>query len=768
MNATNEPNLNTNPAEVRAAIKTLFPAGSLVELRIPKSKSGTIVGYFDDEDLLVDAICKYSGDVPAVYYTLNRPAPEMACSLNTAASGRPSTSDNQIARRNWLLIDCDPIRLDADGTPLVKQTVSSTESEKAEALETMKAVHVYLQEKGWAAPISADSGNGYHLLYHLDLPNTDEVNNAIEDTLTHLSQKFSTDTVYIDTTVSNASRITKAYGSIAKKGIATVDRPHRKSSLRSQSLANGGKACVTLDQLKSLASLISVPVSKTKSGIVIKVKGHVMVGTGEGNTPAKMEEFFDFYHLDFKPKERTKKGDGWQWIMIPCPFNPEHNNGEASAFINDDGSLGFKCFHNSCKDHHWVDLRDHLEKTTGDKFFFGKSNLKIAAPTAPGTMVWKKGSEFKPELLEWLWEGRLPRRSSVAFAGDMGVGKSIMSLDIIARGSVGADWVDGQKNTYGKFSSVLLAAEDDVNTIIIPRLIAAGGDPNMVYFPDVVKVGEGENEADREIRLSTDLQHIKDLLKTDKTIKLVVIDPLSNYVGDKNTFVEQEIRQITMPLARMAQEFDIVIILIFHHNKSRGSSAMQKVIGAAGNIGACRLGWTFLKDPQDEDQKLMLQMKENLGKFDGIMYSTEPVQVMVNTPEGGQVKQPHARIKYLGKNESSASIVIAASEDPENKIVVKSTSLLAKICPKGMAPTLVTEIYAQLEEAGETIPDPTAFNYKSVLKSFERTRKKLGIVATNNHGIWYWSRPACCEGEFMYITDKPTVDATAPETQGGL
>ena len=39
--------------EIRRGVETLFPEGSLVELRIPKSSMGTIIGFFRDREKLI-------------------------------------------------------------------------------------------------------------------------------------------------------------------------------------------------------------------------------------------------------------------------------------------------------------------------------------------------------------------------------------------------------------------------------------------------------------------------------------------------------------------------------------------------------------------------------------------------------------------------------------------------------------------------------------------------------------------------------------------
>jgi hypothetical protein len=81
--------------------------------------------------------------------------------------------------------------------------------------------------RGWIEPVVVMSGNGYHLYYILDLPNDDASTALVTQTLNQLAAKFNNAVVGIDTTVYNASRITKVPGTIMRKGIATEDRPYR-------------------------------------------------------------------------------------------------------------------------------------------------------------------------------------------------------------------------------------------------------------------------------------------------------------------------------------------------------------------------------------------------------------------------------------------------------------------------------------------------------------------------------------------------------------
>lgn len=73
-------------------------------------------------------------------------------------------------------------------------------------------------DEGWPRPVTCDSGNGYHALFRIDLPNDDESKLLVQRVLQALDFRFSTATVKIDVSVYNPSRITKLYGTTACKG----------------------------------------------------------------------------------------------------------------------------------------------------------------------------------------------------------------------------------------------------------------------------------------------------------------------------------------------------------------------------------------------------------------------------------------------------------------------------------------------------------------------------------------------------------------------
>lgn len=159
------------------------------------------------------------------YFTLNGVIPERAPGARRRLErARETVRDSDIGAYTLLPIDVDPIR---------PRCTSSTDQEKAAALEVADAIAAWLIERG-APPIRADSGNGYHLLVPLVPQMGQQLKTAAQDARTLLrllNARFSTPRVQVDIGVFNPSRIFKLYGTRAVKGTNTQERPHRLASI---------------------------------------------------------------------------------------------------------------------------------------------------------------------------------------------------------------------------------------------------------------------------------------------------------------------------------------------------------------------------------------------------------------------------------------------------------------------------------------------------------------------------------------------------------
>lgn len=140
-------------------------------------------------------------------------------------------------------------------------------------------------------------------------------------------------------------------------------------------------------------------------------------------------------------------------------------------------------------------------------------------------------SDVKSENVQWLWPNRIPLGKLTIVAGDPGVGKSFLTLDIASRVSRGRSWPDGSCATVTPASVLLISAEDDAADTIVPRLEAAAADLGNIHIFDKLYYYAPEQDLDITIPFSLD-SHLPQLRKliSKSYPKLVVIDPISAYL----------------------------------------------------------------------------------------------------------------------------------------------------------------------------------------------------------------------------------------------
>ena len=214
-----------DPAEIERATRLLFPPGAVTEVRIPKTRAGVIAGYFDNSADLVAAIREVDPRYrPAgIYCVLNPVVPALLGRAYNRLRERSehTTADSNIVQRRWLPVDLDPVR---------PAGISSSDEEHEAALARARTIADEMAGE-WGRPILADSGNGAHLLYGIDLPNDEDGRQIVTGALAMLDQRYSDSIVKVDVTCANAARIWKVYGTVARKGDSIPGRPHRVSRL---------------------------------------------------------------------------------------------------------------------------------------------------------------------------------------------------------------------------------------------------------------------------------------------------------------------------------------------------------------------------------------------------------------------------------------------------------------------------------------------------------------------------------------------------------
>jgi len=225
--------------------------------------------------------------------------------------------------------------------------------------------------------------------------------------------------------------------------------------------------------------------------------------------------------------------------------------------------------------------------------------------------------EVEREQLDWLWPGRIPLGKLTLLAGDPGLGKSFVTLDLAARVSRGAPWPDLPLLKQTPADVLLFNAEDDLADTIAPRLDKAEADSNNIVAFEGVSVG-GKR---RHFSLEVDLPRLIEVLAENPNTRLIVIDPISAYTGKVDSHKNTEVRGLLAPLADLASAHRIAIVAVTHLSKSGGGKAVYRAMGSLAFAAASRAVWAIVKDSDDPQRRMFLPAKLNLAQDpDGLAY----------------------------------------------------------------------------------------------------------------------------------------------------
>jgi hypothetical protein len=330
----------TRPAILIKNFLDHFTEG-VFEVRIPKTKYGTISGYFNDTAIAAALIAKENAKHPGIYVTANPvDSALLARNENKFEYGCHTTStDSEITRRRWFLVDLDPIR---------PAGISSTDQELNSAVALADSIEEWLTSLGWPAPLRAMSGNGAHLMYRVDEPNDEPTRIEFENATKMLAAIYTTDQVAVDVTIWNASRIWKIGGTVSAKGSNTDQRPHR------------------------VAQLTKIPkdIQPVPRGLIEVLAGAMKNAKTDEYKDMTGEYIIDMEKWLFDRGQTVTSGprplygtEGKKWVISRCPFNPNHS-GPIVGLVNNRPI--YRCLHHSCSAFRWKEFREKIDPTFQD------------------------------------------------------------------------------------------------------------------------------------------------------------------------------------------------------------------------------------------------------------------------------------------------------------------------------------------------------------------------------------------------------------------
>lgn len=559
----------------------------LVEIRlIGSNKNGS--GYFTDAKTLIEAIKPYT-DSYNCYFTLNTINP--ACYSREQKDKivlRPknTTQDSEIICRNYVLCDLDPKR---------PSGVCSTKEESMKAYEKGKEVTKFLMNNGFYEPIVVFSSSGMHLYLKCALLNNEENTKLVKRFLNAISMLFSDDDVDCDTSVYNAARISRLIGSYSCKGANNdATRPQRKC--RFLSIPDE----IKVNEKEYFVKIANMYPEEERP-------------SRENNYSVErfdLEAFLQKHNIEVTKVEQVAGGK--KYVLKHCIFNHSHTGKDAVIFQRDSGPIAYHCFHSSCQQYSWSDVRLMFEPDAYSKKDYREFQYKRRYYGAIPPQAFEPVAETDDKGKKWLTSKDIKRKREqdiIAIpTGYPYLDKAIKGLilgevTILSglNGSGKSSWLNSvMLNVIHRgFKVACFSGElTDFNVMKWLAQSAAGkhyvkkvaGCDYAYEIDDIVydKICDwlyekfylfNNNYGNQFQQVLSDLEEV-----VAKGVKLIVLDNLmalqiSNFSGDKN----EKQKQFILDIVEFAKRHSVHIIVVCHPRKESGAQTFLRKESIAGS-----------------------------------------------------------------------------------------------------------------------------------------------------------------------------------------
>ncbi len=350
--------------------------------------------------------------------------------------------------------------------------------------------------------------------------------------------------------------------------------------------------------------------------------------------------------------------------------------------------------------------------------------LQADREDAPSKVLMTSLTTFNPKPVDWLVEGWLPAGHMSLLAGQAGMGKTTLAIDLCARLTRGKKFPDG---SYVKQCEVAYwSGEDSLNHTIVPRLLAAGAYPKRIRLINGI-----EGKFKREFQPATDLERLEVTLCDYPRVRVVVLDPvIALIMGARNANAPEEVRKLLEPVRQLVEHRNIAILGIHHFAKrhnSLGSNPLDRVIGSQAWGGIARVVWAV---DMVEDERVLARAKNNLSVTDGsLTYKTVPA--VTHTKDNSVIHTSRIEFGTTMKGDANSLFIGGESSDGSSPAVDAAHEFLKaelaagkltwkEICKRGKS---------------ESHTESTLRRAREKLKGDDRIRSfKVG----GSGGAWYW------------------------------
>lgn len=559
----------------------------LTEIRIIGSnKTGS--GYFTNAQTMIEAIKPYT-DTYNIYFSLNK--------VNPACYGREqrdrivlkpknTTTDAEIVCRDWVLIDLDSKRLTG---------VCATKEEATRAYNKGQEVYKYLMDNGFYEPIVVFSSSGIHLYLRCALMNSEENTKLIKRFLEALAMLFSDEYVDVDTKVFNAARISRLPGSFSCKGSNTdTERPQRKCRfLRIPDEIKVNEK----EYFEKIANLYPEDVRPTRENNYTTEK-------------FDLDTFLEKHNIKVVRVDHITGGK--KYILEHCIFNDSHTGKDAVIFQRDTGEIAYHCFHQSCSQYSWKDVRLKFEPDAYSKRDYREFQFKQRYYGMIPQQPFEPQEETEDKGKKWLTSKDIKRKreqdivaipTGYSYLDNAIRGLILGEVTILSglNGSGKSSWLNSvMLNVIHRGYKVACFSGELTDFNVMKWLTQSAAGKNYVHkiegsdyayeVDDKVydKVADwlsdkfylfNNNYGNKFEQVISDLEEV-----ANKGIHLIVLDNLmsisiNGISGDRN----EKQKQFILEVVEFAKKKNVHVVVVCHPRKESGTQTLLRKESIAGS-----------------------------------------------------------------------------------------------------------------------------------------------------------------------------------------
>ena len=559
----------------------------LTEIRIIGSnKTGS--GYFTNAQTMIEAIKPYT-DTYNIYFSLNK--------VNPACYGREqrdrivlkpknTTTDAEIVCRDWVLIDLDSKRLTG---------VCATKEEATRAYNKGQEVYKYLMDNGFYEPIVVFSSSGIHLYLRCALMNSEENTKLIKRFLEALAMLFSDEYVDVDTKVFNAARISRLPGSYSCKGSSTdIERPQRKCRfLRIPDEIKVNEK----EYFEKIANLYPEDVRPTRENNYTTEK-------------FDLDTFLEKHNIKVVRVDHITGGK--KYILEHCIFNDSHTGKDAVIFQRDTGEIAYHCFHQSCSQYSWKDVRLKFEPDAYSKRDYREFQFKQRYYGMIPQQPFEPQEETEDKGKKWLTSKDIKRKreqdivaipTGYSYLDNAIRGLILGEVTILSglNGSGKSSWLNSvMLNVIHRGYKVACFSGELTDFNVMKWLTQSAAGKNYVHkiegsdyayeVDDKVydKVADwlsdkfylfNNNYGNKFEQVISDLEEV-----ANKGIHLIVLDNLmsisiNGISGDRN----EKQKQFILEVVEFAKKKNVHVVVVCHPRKESGTQTLLRKESIAGS-----------------------------------------------------------------------------------------------------------------------------------------------------------------------------------------